>query len=111
MMASGYIYDPAKDEVILLGGERRQVKSLVASLIGGADYLPQRRLSPHRQLKTLFGPRLWSLRVLVLLAVGEPVVHYARRHNQPSPGARIPNPWRATHRPWIVDTFANPRMG
>jgi putative transcriptional regulator len=27
------------------------------------------------------------------------------------PGARIPNPWRAMHRPWIVDSFANPQMG
>jgi hypothetical protein len=68
-------YDPAKDEVILLGGERREVDLLAASLFGGAGYLLQRRLSPRRQLKTHFGPRLCSLRVLVLLAGGEPVIH------------------------------------
>jgi hypothetical protein len=70
-------HDPATDEVILLGGERREVDLLAASLVGGAGYLLQRRLFPHRQLKTHFGPRLWSLRVLVLLAGGEPVIHRA----------------------------------
>ena len=74
---SAEAYDAARDEVVLLGGERRAVTDVARFLIGGAGYLVQRRLCPDRQLAALFGPRLWSVRALVLLGKGEPLIHRA----------------------------------
>jgi hypothetical protein len=37
----------------------------------------QRRLRPSPDLATLFGPRLWSVRVLVFVRRGGPVIHRA----------------------------------
>ncbi len=39
--------------------------------------LIQRRLAPHPSLARLFGPRLWSVRVLVLLGPDGPLIHRA----------------------------------
>lgn len=42
-----------------------------------AGYVLQRRLRPHPTLVDLFGPRLWSVRIIVLLTARGPVVHRA----------------------------------
>jgi hypothetical protein len=70
-------YDVASDEVLLLGGARRSVDSLAAELAAGAGYLIQRRLDPDRRLAAMFGPRLWSVRALVLIGPSGPVIHRA----------------------------------
>ena len=70
-------YDAGSDEVILLGGERRAVGDVAASLVGGAGYLIQRRLTPATELADRFGPRLWSARLLVFVTPEGPVLHCA----------------------------------
>ena len=61
----------------MLGGDRHEVAEVSASLIGGAGYLVQRRLSPARVLSRQFGPRLWSVRLLVLVTPERPLIHRA----------------------------------
>jgi hypothetical protein len=70
-------YDASSDEVVLLGGERRAIGDLAATLVGGAGYLIQRRLSPAPEIAKLFGPRLWSVRLLVFVTPDGPVIHRA----------------------------------
>jgi hypothetical protein len=70
-------YDAANDEVLLLGSERRGVDSLADELTAGAGYLIQRRLDPDPRLAAMFGPRLWSVRALVLVGSSGPVIHRA----------------------------------
>jgi Sugar-transfer associated ATP-grasp len=70
-------YDAATDEVLLLGGERKTAESLAADLAGGTGYVIQRRLDPDTRLARLFGPRLWSVRALVLAGPSGPVIHRA----------------------------------
>jgi hypothetical protein len=70
-------YDRDADEVILLGGERRAVCDVAASIIGGACFLLQRRLNQEPQLAALLGPWLWSVRVLVFLRRSGPTIHRA----------------------------------
>jgi len=70
-------YVAASDEVLLLGGERRSVDSLAAELAAGTGYLIQRRLEPDSGLAAIFGPRLWSVRALVLVGPSGPVIHRA----------------------------------
>ena len=70
-------YDAATDEVLLLGGERKTAESLAADLAGGTGYVIQRRLDPDARLARLFGPRLWSVRALVLAGQSGPVIHRA----------------------------------
>ena len=77
LVVSADSYDVSSDEVILLGGERRGVKALAAALVGGAGYLIQRRLIPARLLAERFGPRLWSVRLLVFVTPDGPIVHRA----------------------------------
>lgn len=74
---SGDRYDAATDEVLLPGGERRTVESLAADLAGGTGYVIQRRVDPDARLARLFGPRLWSVRALVLAGPSGPVIHRA----------------------------------
>lgn len=76
-IVSADAFDPDTDEVVLLGGTRRKVAELATSLTGGSGYLIQRRLSPSQDLAARFGPRLWSVRVLVLFAPDGPVIHRA----------------------------------
>jgi hypothetical protein len=101
-VVSAESYDPRSDEVILLGGERRAVGDLAASLIGGAGYLIQRRLNPAQELAGRFGPRLWSARLLVFVTAHGPVIHRA--------AAKIAtginpadNYWRAGNRLGAID--------
>jgi hypothetical protein len=70
-------YDAPSDEVLLLGGDRRSLDSLAAELAAGARYLIQRRLDPDPRLAAMFGPRLWSVRVLILVGPSGPVIHRA----------------------------------
>ena len=70
-------YDRDADEVIHVGGERRAVCDVAVSIIGGAGFLLQRRLNQAPQLAALFGPRLWSVRVLVFLRRSGPTIHRA----------------------------------
>jgi hypothetical protein len=70
-------YDAATDEVLLLGGERKTAESLATDLAGGTGYVIQRRLDPDTRLARLFGPRLWSVRALVLAGPSGPVIHRA----------------------------------
>ena len=70
-------YDPSTDEVLLLGGERKTVENLAADLAGGTGYVIQRRLDGNARLAELFGPRLWSVRALMLAGPSGPVIHRA----------------------------------
>jgi hypothetical protein len=70
-------YDPSSDEVILLGGARQAVGAFASALVGGQGYLIQRRLSPSATLAECFGPRLWSVRLLVFVTPDGPLIHRA----------------------------------
>jgi len=70
-------YDPSTDEVLLLGGERKIVENLAGDLAGGTGYVIQRRLDGDARLAELFGPRLWSVRALILVGPSGPVIHRA----------------------------------
>jgi hypothetical protein len=70
-------YDPVSDEVVLLGGDRQPAALLAETMISPRGYLVQRRLRQAPALAALFGPRLWSVRVLVLQAEAGPRVHRA----------------------------------
>ncbi len=63
--------------MLLLGGDRKNAESLTAGLAGGTGYMIQRRLDPDARLAKLFGPRLWSVRALVLAGPSNPVIHRA----------------------------------
>ena len=70
-------YDPSRDELLLLGGERKIVENLAGDLAGGTGYVIQRRLDGDARLAGLFGPRLWSVRALILVGPSGPVIHRA----------------------------------
>jgi glutathione synthase/RimK-type ligase-like ATP-grasp enzyme len=70
-------YDPVRDEVMLLGGTRQTPESLAERMISPRGYLVQRRLRQAPALAALFGPPLWSVRVLVLQGEAGPRVHRA----------------------------------
>jgi len=70
-------YDEVHDEVVLLDGTRHAPETLAGGMAGGAGYLVQRRLRQAPALAALFGPRLWSVRVLVLLGKTGPKIHRA----------------------------------
>ena len=95
-------YDASSDEVVLLGGERRAVGDLAASLVGGAGYLIQRRLNPAPELADRFGPRLWSARLLVFVTPEGPVIHRAAAKVTTGVNA-ADNYWRAGNRLGAID--------
>lgn len=74
---SADIFDESRDEVVLLGGARHAPEALAAQMTAGGGYLIQRRLHQAPALAALFGPRLWSLRLLVLLSKTGPLIHRA----------------------------------
>lgn len=76
-VVSADAYDRDTDEILLLGGERRDVADMAAQLAGGSGYIVQKRLSGHPRLAALFGPRLWSLRIIVLIGGSGPIIHRA----------------------------------
>jgi hypothetical protein len=95
-------FDPSSDEVSLLGGERQAVGALAASLVGGAGYLIQRRLRPAPALAERFGPRLWSVRLLVFVTPDGPVIHRAAAKIATGTNA-ADNYWRAGNRLDAID--------
>jgi hypothetical protein len=70
-------YDPVRDEVVLLDETRQTPQSLARRMISPRGYIVQRRLRQAPALAALFGPRLWSVRVLVLQADAGPRIHRA----------------------------------
>lgn len=71
-------YDAAADRVCLHGAEPMAPADLAKALLGrDAGYVLQRRLAPHPDLAGRFGPRLWSLRALVLVTPDGPRIHRA----------------------------------
>jgi len=76
-VVSADAFDPDSDEVVLLGGERRPIAELAASLPGGAGYLIQRQMASDANLAGRFGPRLWSVRLLVFVTPDGPLIHRA----------------------------------
>ena len=71
-------YDAAADCVVLQGGEPIGAAALATAMTSRqAGYVIQRRLTQHPNLIRLFGPRLWSTRVIVLMAATGPLIHRA----------------------------------
>ena len=70
-------YDETSDEIVLLDGTRRTPEALAGLMTAGSGYLVQRRLRQAPALAALFGPRLWSVRVLALLGNTGPKIHRA----------------------------------
>ena len=76
MNADGY--EPQADRIYLRGAGRRPVEQVAAEMAERkAGYLVQRRLEPDETLQALFGPALWSVRILVLMTQEGPVIHRA----------------------------------
>ena len=70
-------YDSDSDAVVLGEGAREEVGKIAAVLHEGGGFLLQRRLLPHPVLAAQFGPRLWSVRLVVLLTPTGPNIHRA----------------------------------
>jgi hypothetical protein len=70
-------FDPVSDQLVFLGGQTAAVEAAVEQMRGRNGYVLQRRMSPHPRLAEHFGPRLWSVRVLVLVRPDQSVIHRA----------------------------------
>ncbi len=70
-------YDEATDSLVLFGGGFQPVLQTVQSMSEGRGFILQPRLRPDRQIAEQFGPRLWSVRLLVLLRPDGPHIHSA----------------------------------
>ena len=71
-------YDAATDQVLLMGAEPVSAADLAKRLAAReAGYLLQRRLEPDPDVAELFGSRLWSVRVLLLVTPDGPRIHSA----------------------------------
>jgi hypothetical protein len=70
-------YDERRDEVVLLDGTRQSPDALAATLTSANGYLFQQRLRQDPALAAEFGPRLWSVRALVLQGASGPKIHRA----------------------------------
>jgi len=70
-------YDPASDELVLFGGARRPVPTTAQTMAEGAGYIIQPRLRPDAEIEAKFGPRLWSVRLLVFMRPDGPHIHRA----------------------------------
>jgi hypothetical protein len=70
-------YNPVTDSVLLLGGDERPVNSLAQEMAGAAGYILQPRLRPAREIEAAYGPRLWSVRLLVFVRPAGPSIHRA----------------------------------
>ena len=70
--------DAEADDMLLRGQGRRPVTEVANEIAGhAAGYLIQRRLTPHPDLAHLFGPALWTVRVIMLITPDGPVLHRA----------------------------------
>ena len=77
-VASADAYDPGNDKVVLQDGSRLAVSRLAATLARrDAGFMLQRRLNPHPDFALKFGPRLWSVRLILLLTADGPLIHHA----------------------------------
>jgi hypothetical protein len=65
------------DSVLLLGGERRPVQAMAQAMAEGAGYILEPRLRPAPEIRAAFGPRLWSIRMLVFIRPKGPHIHRA----------------------------------
>ena len=70
-------YDEETDQLSTLGGEQIAVEQAVAQMSNPSGYILQRRMAPHGSLAERFGPRLWSVRALVLARPDGPIIHRA----------------------------------
>ena len=71
-------FDEEANGVVLQGGEVVTPEDVASSLSKReAGYVLQRRMRSDPDLVQLFGPRLWSVRVLVLLTPTGPIIHRA----------------------------------
>jgi len=70
-------FDPSTDCLSLLGGGTISVEQVVRQMLGGNGYILQKRMAPHPDLAKQFGPRLWSVRALVLVRPEGPMIHRA----------------------------------
>ena len=71
-------YDAATDQVLLRGDAPVSAADLAKSLAEReAGFLLQRRLEPAPEIAELFGSRLWSVRVLLLVTPAGPLIHSA----------------------------------
>lgn len=71
------LFDPNTDRLTLLGGGTISVEQVVGHMLGGNGYILQKRMAPHLGLANQFGPRLWSVRALVLVRQDGPIIHRA----------------------------------
>ena len=70
-------FDPDSGQLVLLGGETISPVQAAEQMRSRNGYVLQQRMSPHPRLAENFGPRLWSVRVLVLVRPDRPVIHRA----------------------------------
>jgi hypothetical protein len=70
-------FEPNTDGLILLGGGTISVERAVEQMLGGNGYILQKRLAPDLNLAKQYGPRLWSVRALVLVRPDGPIIHRA----------------------------------
>ncbi len=70
-------YDEATDRLVALGGQTISVEQAAEQMSSPSGYILQRRMAPHVSLADRFGPRLWSVRALVLVRPDGPVIHRA----------------------------------
>jgi hypothetical protein len=77
-VVSADAFNVAANSVMLQGGDLVTAEDLAVTLASReAGYIVQRRMKAHPRLTTLFGPPLWSVRVLVLLTATGPIIHRA----------------------------------
>jgi hypothetical protein len=77
-VVSADAFDVAANSVMLQGGDLVTAEDLAVTLASReAGYIVQRRMKAHPRLAALFGPPLWSVRVLVLLTATGPIIHRA----------------------------------
>jgi hypothetical protein len=63
--------------IVLLDGPRPRLDELAAALLKEGGFFIQRQLKSAPALAERFGPRLWSIRALVLLTAQRPLIHRA----------------------------------
>jgi hypothetical protein len=77
-VVSADAFGVAANSVMLQGGDLVTAEDLAVTLASReAGYIVQRRMKAHQRLATLFGPPLWSVRVLVLLTATGPIIDRA----------------------------------
>ena len=70
-------FDPNSGQLVLLGGDTVSPVQAAEQMRGRNGNILQHRMSPHPRLVETFGPRLRSVRALVLVRPDRPVIHRA----------------------------------